>query len=167
MNTSTNRFTSKLPFACTSLAVPFAMAMTLAITGCSKPGQDTQQATLPAMCGSPCDVPIELPQDGTRLPEVPDLVVVSGDATVNFKLPQGNGSRGERTVLSFEKPLFVNRSGGNLLYTLELEAGDNQFKTRGVVAGECDALPGCRYVVINVGRGDRPSIISSPRFIIR
>lgn len=151
------------------------LAIVTVTAGCN--GRDASEPPrgLPDICKADCNVEVTLPDASDQLPEVPDAIRVSGGTEVNFRLP-GGGERGfestsqggkvpERTVLSFEEPAFVDDQD-NPVYTLELTPGDNRYKARPHEANVCHAPDGCRYVVINVGHPGRPSIISSPHFII-
>lgn len=158
-----NRLDNNISLASGSLI----LAATMVIAGCNNRNGDVPD--LPEICPAPCQVPIELPGNVGERPKAPPTTVVEGGTVVNFNLDQVSETNAERTVLSFEKPVFVDDIDGQqrLLYTLELTAGDNEYKVRPFKKGECDLAPGCRYVVINIGRPGRPSVISSPYFVIR
>lgn len=117
---------------------------------------------MPELCEQPCDVDINLPEAPGQLPSVPDVIRVARGTEVNFRLGRGNPER-QNTVLSFEQPAFVDEQN-RPVYTLNLGAGDNLYRTTS--ANVCRPPDGCRYVVINVGQPQRPSIISTPYIII-
>ncbi len=119
---------------------------------------------MPELCTENCDIAITLPEAVDQLPSVPDVIRVAGNTEVNFQLGRGS-SEDQRTVLSFEQPAFVDGQG-NPLYTLELGPGNNRHLTQPAEANVCSPPDGCRYVVIDVGQPQRPSIISSPYIII-
>jgi hypothetical protein len=115
-------------------------------------------------CRADCRAPIELPDDLTRSPSVPEVTRVAGGEVLDFPVSNRTGERG-RTVLAFQEAAFVDRQG-NPIYTLELQYGSNRFETRPYRDGVCRAPDGCRYVVINIGSPTRPAIIGSPIIII-
>lgn len=151
------------------------LAIVTVTAGCNGRDASEPPRDLPDICKADCNFTVTLPDAVDQLPQVPDVIRVSGGTEVNFRLP-GGGEKGfertngvgqapDRTVLSFEEPAFVDDQE-NPVYTLELTAGDNRYTARSHEANVCHAPDGCRYVVINVGHPGRPSIISSPHFII-
>lgn len=154
-----NKPNSNISLACGSVV----LAATMAIAGCNERDGEGPTPEVP-VCPDPCPIDIGLPGPPDQLPQPPDKIVVDAGSEVNFKLPQGDPQTDdERTVLSFEERALVDEYG-NAVFTVELTGGDNVYK-----AGEkvCRPPKGCRYVVINVGQPDRPSVISSPHFVIR
>jgi len=160
-----NKRDSNIFTACGSLILVAA----LAIAGCNGREGNERIATPSAPCPDPCNVDIDLPVDFGQKPQVPPVTVVKPGSEVNFKILEGNPQTDdERTVLSFDQAALVD-ANGNKLFTLELTGGDNKFTAgQGVCKEHTDPEKnGCRYVVINVGRPGRPSVISSPRFVIK
>lgn len=121
------------------------------LAGCTA----NQPREKPEVCRDECRVDINLPN------EPADLHVKSG-SEVNFRVQHGKPDSA-RTVLSFEQPAFLDNQGSPL-YTLDLRSGNNIYEVSD--RGVCGPPDGCRYVVIDVGRPDRPSIISSPTIIV-
>lgn len=150
----------------TSAGLTLAAAM--AIAGCNERDGNDRAPDLPATCPAPCNIDIELPQDVTQPPKAPAITVVDANSEVIFRLPQGGGQAPGRTVLSFDAPAFLGNNN-KPVYTLVLAGAANRYKAaEGVCKADTDPEKnGCRYVVINVGTADRPSVISSPRVIIR
>ncbi len=124
----------------------------------------------PDVCRAECRVDINLPDEPANLH-------VEGGSKVNFRiqhteqaLAQSRAARRDsaqrdsgRTVLSFEEPALLDNEEIPL-YTLDLRSGNNLYEVND--EGVCRPPDGCRYVIIDVGRPDRPSIISSPRIIV-
>lgn len=124
----------------------------------------------PEVCRADCRVDINLPDEPANLH-------VEGGSEVNFRIQHAEQAltrmhsarrdsaqrNSGRTVLSFEEPALLDNEG-NPLYTLDLRSGNNIYEVND--QGVCGPPDGCRYVIIDVGRPDRPSIISSPLIIV-
>lgn len=114
-----------------------------------------QPRDVPDVCRADCRVDINLPDE-------PADLHVEGGSEVNFRIQHGKPDSA-RTVLSFEQPALLDNQGSPL-YTLDLRSGNNIYEVSD--QGVCGPPDGCRYVIIDVGRPDRPSIISSPIIIV-
>ncbi|WP_181918431.1 MULTISPECIES: hypothetical protein [unclassified Wenzhouxiangella] len=134
----------------------------------------------PEVCRAECRVDINLPDEPANLH-------VEGGSEVNFRiqnaeqaLARSDSARrvsaqrdsaqrvsvqrdSARIVLSFEQPALLDNQG-TPLYTLDLRSGNNLYEVND--EGVCRPPDGCRYVIIDVGRPDRPSIISTPKIIV-
>lgn len=129
----------------------FALAIFI-LAGCAV----KQDRGKPPVCRADCRVDINLPNE-------PADLHIEGGTEVNFRIQHGKPDSA-RTVLSFEQPALLDNQGSPL-YTVDLRSGNNLYKVsdRGVCSQRRN---GCRYVIIDVGRPDEPSIISSPRIIV-
>lgn len=114
----------------------------------------------PEACKDKCTVDINLPDE-------PADLHVKGGSEVNFRIQHSERVSthrdSARTVLSFEEPALLDNER-NPLYTLDLRSGNNIYEVND--EGVCRPPNGCRYVIIDVGRPDQPSIISSPLIIV-
>ncbi|GEM_PF-1679366 len=148
-----------------SLSVGLLLPLSLLFAaGCDASQNDERPSPGTQACTENCEFRIGLPDDHDRAPEPPEVIRVAEGTEVNFTIPR-EGQEANRTVLSFQQPAFLDEDR-NPVYTLELGPGDNKYFTQSFRANVCHPPEGCRYVVINVGRPGRASIISSPHIII-
>jgi hypothetical protein len=109
-------------------------------------------------CGTNCRITVTVPSDSVSPPQIPveqQIIRARAGSTVTLEI-QGKPS-GARPALVFDTPVFVNDQG-ELLWVVVMTSSRESLVVRSDPGTACTTAPGCKYTIIDLGRGQRETL---------